>query len=40
MSEWFDSQQKTSSDFRKLPDEHIDKANTRRTEPNMTNLVC
>jgi|TARA_B100000315_G_C14585819_1_gene592962 hypothetical protein len=32
MSEWFDSQKKPSSDFRKLLQEHIDKANPRRTK--------
>ena len=31
MSEWYDSQKKPSSDFRKLLQERIDKANPRRT---------
>ena len=31
MSGWFDSQIKPSSNFRKLLQEHIDKANPRRT---------
>lgn len=31
MSEWYDSQQKPSSDFRKLLRERIEKANPRRT---------
>jgi len=32
MSEWYDSQKKPSSDFRKLLHERIDKSNPRRTE--------
>ena len=32
MSQWLDSQKKPSSDFRKLLQERIDKANPRRTE--------
>ena len=31
MSEWYDSQKKPSSNFRKLLQERIDKANPRRT---------
>ena len=31
MSEWFDSQKKPSSDFRKFLQERFDKANPRRT---------
>ena len=31
MSEWYGSQKKPSSDFRKLLQERIDKANPRRT---------
>ena len=31
MSEWFDSQKKPSSNFRKLLQERIEKANPRRT---------
>ena len=30
MSEWFDSQKKTNSDFRKLLKERVEKANPRR----------
>ena len=30
MSEWYDSQKKPSGDFRKLLQEHLDKANPRR----------
>ena len=30
MSEWFDSRKKTNSDFRKLLQERIEKANPRR----------
>lgn len=30
MSEWYDNQNKPSSNFRKLLQEHIDKANPRR----------
>ena len=30
MSEWFDSQKKTTSDFRKLLKERVEKANPRR----------
>jgi len=33
MSEWYDSQKKPNSNFRKLLQERIDKANPRRTEP-------
>jgi len=32
MSEWYDSQKKTSGDFRKLLQERLDKANPRRKE--------
>ena len=32
MSEWYDSQKKPNSNFRKLLQERIDKANPRRTE--------
>lgn len=32
MSEWHDSQKKPNSDFRKLLQERIDKANSRRKE--------
>ena len=31
MSEWYDSQKKLSGNFRKLPQEQIDKVNPRRT---------
>jgi hypothetical protein len=31
MSEWYDSQKKPNSDFRKLLQERLDKANPRRT---------
>jgi len=31
MSEWYDNQNKPSSNFRKSLQEHIDKANPRRT---------
>jgi len=34
MSEWFDSQKKTNSDFRKLLKERIEKANPRRELTN------
>lgn len=30
MSEWYDSQKKSNSDFRKLPQERIEKANPHR----------
>ena len=32
MSEWLDNQKKSSSDFHKLLQERIDKANPRRTK--------
>jgi hypothetical protein len=32
MSEWYESQRKPSSDFRKLLQERLDKANPRHTE--------
>ena len=31
MSEWYDDQKKTNSDFRKLLQERLDKTNPRRT---------
>jgi hypothetical protein len=32
LSEWYDSQKRPSRDFRKLPQEGLDKANPRRKE--------
>ena len=39
MSEWYDSQKKPSGDFRKLLQELIDKANSRRLELTKTHQI-